>query len=296
MKTKFLGVIVAGLLAAAAAGHAGDQPKSRAEAIQLVKSLKYQQGDITLNNGLAKLSVPTNFNYLGPEDAETVMVKLWGNPANTNLLGMLMPADKSPIQRGCWAVTIAYTEDGYVKDDDAVRMNYDNLMKKMQDVTQKDNQFRVENGYPAVDLVGWAAPPHYDPATHKMYWAKKLQFAGADHQTLNYDVRILGRRGVLVLSAVAQMDRLDEINREAPQILSMVNFVEGNRYGDFDAKSDKVADYGVASLVAGGVVAASPAPLNPVLIGLFAVIFAGLAVLAVRWGRIIGRGGQPIPR
>lgn len=35
----------------------------------------------------------------------------------------------------------------------------------------------------------------------------------------------------------------------------MVDFNQGNRYADFDASSDKVATYGLAALVAGGVAA-----------------------------------------
>lgn len=35
----------------------------------------------------------------------------------------------------------------------------------------------------------------------------------------------------------------------------MVNFNDGNRYADFDPKVDKVAAYGIAALVAGGIAA-----------------------------------------
>ena len=35
----------------------------------------------------------------------------------------------------------------------------------------------------------------------------------------------------------------------------MINFGDGNRYADFDPKVDKVATYGIAALVAGGIAA-----------------------------------------
>ncbi|MEJ0088267.1 MAG: DUF2167 domain-containing protein [Limisphaerales bacterium] len=47
------------------------------ETIKLLKGLKYQQGEIDLRGGLAKLTVPKEFNFLGPDDAKTVLVKLW---------------------------------------------------------------------------------------------------------------------------------------------------------------------------------------------------------------------------
>ena len=82
-----------------------------------------------------------------------------------------------------------------------------------------------------------------------------MRFEDKFSDTLNYDIRILGRHGVLILRAVASMDQLPEIERQTPQILGMVDFNQGNRYADFDPKADKVAAYGIAALVAGGVAA-----------------------------------------
>jgi uncharacterized membrane-anchored protein len=58
-----------------------------------------------------------------------------------------------------------------------------------------------------------------------------------------------------VLNAVSPMSELAAIEKQAPAIISMVNFNDGNRYADFDPKVDKVATYGIAALVAGGIAA-----------------------------------------
>ena len=123
------------------------------------------------------------------------------------------------------------------KDDDAEKIDYDSLLKDMQQGTRDHNVARTKAGYPAMELVGWAAPPRYDRTAKKMYWAKEFQVEGHDGHTLNYDIRILGRRGVLILSAIAGMGQLDEIKQATPQILSMVNFQQGSRYADFDPKN-----------------------------------------------------------
>jgi uncharacterized membrane-anchored protein len=255
MKIKLVITLLTGLVTGLSAGHAQDYPKTRAEAVKLVQGLKYQQGEIKIRDGLATLNVPTNFNYLNQNDAETVLVKLWHNPPSTKTLGLLMPADKTPLDEDCWVVTISYADDGYVKDDDASKINYDKLLKEMQEATRENNKNRTAKGYPAIALVGWAAPPRYDAATHKLYWAKELKFGHQGDNTLNYDIRMLGRRGVLVLDAVASMNQLGEIEKQTPQILSMVDFNGGSRYADFDPKVDKVATYGIAALVAGGIAA-----------------------------------------
>lgn len=228
-----------------------------AEIQQLAHQLQYQHGDIKIQDGLATLNIPTNFCYLDAKDAKTVLVKFWGNPPAQvgDILGLLMPANLDPLEPGCWVVTISYASDGYVRDGDADKINYTDLLKKMQTAINDNNKARTDKGYPAMQLVGWATPPRYDAATHKLYWAKELKFDGQPEDTLNYDIRILGRRGVLVLTAIAQMDQLPEIEKQTPEILGMVDFNQGNRYADFDPKMDKVATYGIAALIAGGVAA-----------------------------------------
>jgi len=247
--------VLAGLVVAVAASPAQEQVKTRAEADALVKGLKYQQGEINLEGGLARLNVPAQFKYLSPDDTEIVLTRLWGNPPDKKRLGMLLPADRSPLDPDRWAVVISFSGDGYVKDDDAGKIDYADLLKKMQSGVKENNKARTKQGYPSIELLGWAEPPRYDASSHKLYWAKELKFDGQPANTLNYEIRILGRRGVLVLSAIAAIDQLGEIEKETPQILGMVNFNEGNRYADFDPKVDKVATYGIAALVAGGVAA-----------------------------------------
>ena len=51
------------------------------------------------------------------------------------------------------------------------------------------------------------------------------------------------------------MSQLQDIEAKAPTILGMVDFTDGNRYADFKPGTDKVAAYGIAGLIAGGVLA-----------------------------------------
>ena len=50
------------------------------QAEALISGLKPQHGEVTLHDGLAMLHVPDGFRYLDGPDAQTVLVKLWGNP------------------------------------------------------------------------------------------------------------------------------------------------------------------------------------------------------------------------
>jgi uncharacterized membrane-anchored protein len=258
LTTAFFALFTGALLAAIPALAQNDTNGLPPEALALASHLKYQQGEIDLRGGLAKLTVPPDFNYLNADDTETVLVKLWGNPPSQHKsLGMLIPAGVTPLSSNCWVVTINYDEDGYVKDNDAGKINYVDLLKQMQKSVEENNKIRREKGYPTAELLGWAAPPHYDAAAHKLYWAKRLKFDGENADTLNYNIRMLGRKGVLELNAIASIDQFAEIDAQTPKILGMVDFKEGNRYADFDPKVDKVATYGLAALVAGGALAAA---------------------------------------
>lgn len=237
--------------------------------------LKYQQGKIVLPGNLATLDVPKHFRYLGPDHAHKVLVDAWGNPPELKTLGMLVPAGTSPLSKDGWGVIITYDEDGYVKDDEADSLDYKALLKQMQESIEESNQTRGNN---RVQLIGWATPPRYEKASHKLYWAKELQFADSKERTLNYNIRVLGRKGVLVLNAVSTMDQLSMIERNMKDVVGFVDFNPGQRYADFQPGVDRIAAYGIGALIAGKLLA--KAGLFKVLIGML-IAFKKLILAAV---------------
>jgi uncharacterized membrane-anchored protein len=266
-----------------------------AAARKVADSLKYQTGVITLQDGLAKINLPDNFRYLDPAQTDTLLHTLWGNPPNPNTLGTIVASNFDPLNPTSWAVIITYNADGYVKDDDASSIDYGKLMTEMQQNDVQENKQRTADGYPALHTVGWAEPPHYDQATHKLFWALDLQADGDTIHSLNYNIRMLGRKGVLVLNAIAGMPQLADVKVAAPKIISMVDFEQGNRYADFDASTDKVAAYGIAALVAGGI-AAKAGLFKALWVGILAakkvIIVAAVAIAGFvkkMWARFTGR-------
>lgn len=116
-----------------------------------------------------------------------------------------------------------------MNDADAAGLDYAKLMKQKQEDSAANNEERKKQGFGPVTLVGWAEPPSYDPKAHKMYWAKDLIFGSSPDHTINYNIRILGRRGVLVLNAIASKSQLPAIKSEADNVLAAVDFNEGHR-------------------------------------------------------------------
>jgi uncharacterized membrane-anchored protein len=177
---------------------------------------------------------------------------VWGNPpaAADNVLGMIMPSDKTPLDDS-WGAVIRFDDDGYVSDEDAESINYTDLLKDMQESTAQNSTARVKEGFEAIRLVGWASPPYYDKEAHKLHWAKEVEFGGSPQHTLNYDIRALGRKGVLNINFVADMGQLSEIKATIPAVLAMPEFASGFRYEDYVPGADKVAAYGIGGLIAG---------------------------------------------
>src|SRR2546428_234393 len=248
---------------------------------QVEAQLRYQTGRVTLSRGLATLDLPTDFRYLDPQETDIVL-RAWGNPPGRETLGMLVPVGVQVLAPEGWGVIISFSEDGYVKDDDAAKIDYGELLRTMQQATREANPERAKAGYATVELVGWAEPPRYDSVAHKLYWAKDLKFTDDSAHTLNYNIRVLGRRGVLVLNAVASMDRLASVKRDMAKVMGFVEFNGGHRYADFIPGTDKVAEYGIAALIAGGL--AAKAGLFKVLLGALIALkkFIALGLVAVR--------------
>jgi uncharacterized membrane-anchored protein len=258
-------------------------PKAQQAALErLAQGITYRQGETIIGDGLAKITVPEQFRYLDAKDTSIILTNLWGNPKSSTL-GALVPAGFDPLGSAeNWLVVITYDEDGYVKDDDAAKIDYTKTLAEMQDSAREGSKERVKEGYGSVDLIGWAKPPRYDASAHKLYWAKELKFGGEKENTLNYNIRMLGRKGVLVLNAVASMHQLAQVEAASPAIMAMVNFQEGHRYADYKAGSDKVATYGLAALVAGGI-AAKAGLLKGLWVAILALkkfIIIGLIALA----------------
>ncbi len=261
-----------------------EQEKYMAWAKSLWISLDRKTGEIKLDNGVATLNVPKDYYYLNPQDAEKILAQVWGNPPGSKTLGMILPSDSTPFDQHAWGVTVQYEEEGYVTDKDANTIDYDDLLKKMQAETHEASEARKKQGYDTIELVGWASKPYYDQATHKLHWAKEIQFGHSAEHTLNYNIRVLGRKGVLVMTFIAGIAQKEMIKNKVDSVMAMANFDTGQRYEDFNPSLDKVAAYGIGALVAGKVIAKT---------GLLAALFIFLKkfgiVIAVAIAGLFGK-------
>lgn len=304
MRLVLGGLAAAMLLALAPPGLAQDAPSDGPSPVQkaLVASLHPRQGMIDIPAAEAKLNLGTAYDFLSADEAKKVLTEGWGNPpeAVEGVLGMIFPHGKTFLDGDAWGAVITYEKTFYVSDKDVAKSDYDKLLTDMQSGETDENAQRKKSGFEPVHLVGWAEAPSYDKAQHNLIWARDIKFGDAPNgDTLNYDVRHLGRQGVLSLNIIANMAQLPEVREAAHGVASTAEFTPGARYVDYK-QGDKVADFGLIGLVAAGaglLVAKKAGLLALILLfakkGMIVLLAAGAAI--GNWARRLFGRKPPAP-
>lgn len=262
--------------AKAAKGDKGDALPAEAKAF--LASLHPQTGDVRVPEAKAVLHLGERYYFLPAAEAKRVLVDVWRNPpdAVTDVLGLVLEKDSTAFEN-VWGAVITYKETGHVSDADASKQDYDAVLADMKKGDAADNEQRKAAGFPTLSLVGWAQPPSYDAANHSLIWARELAEGSSPEHGLNYDVRLLGRTGVLSLNMVSGMSALPQVRGAAQDFGKAATFEPGAGYTDFDASTDKAAEYGLAGLVAGGAAVAVAQKV-------------GLIAILLKFGKLIAIG------
>jgi uncharacterized membrane-anchored protein len=250
-------------------------PKAVFEAAKLVA--KDGPASVLLTNQ-ASLNVPAGYTFI-PQPNAGALLNAMGNPGtNENLQGLVFPKGE-----GEWFMTVRFESAGYIKDDDAKDWNAEELLSSIKKGTEAANASRKKMGAPEIEIIGWAEKPAYDAATHRLVWAMSAKDRGAAAtapQGVNYNTYALGREGYFSLNLVTDLKDLEAQKPIAKTMLSALEFNQGKRYADFNASTDRVAEYGLAALVAGA--AAKKLGLLAIVLAFFAkfakLILLGLAV------------------
>lgn len=254
----------------------GAEPDAFAEA---QKAARKGPADVELA-GQAVLHLPAGHQWI-PQPQAAQLLQAMGNPGkDSRLQGLVVPTDGQQ-----WFMPVRFEAAGYVKDDDARDWKADELLQSYREGTEAANDERVKLGVKPIEVVGWAEKPAYDAGTHRLVWAmsSREKNAPADAaQGVNYNTYALGREGYFSLNLVTGLTDLPQHKPAAHAMLAALDYNAGNRYADFDAKTDRVAEYGLAALVLGGVAAKKLGLLAVagVFLAKFAkVILLGLAVV-----------------
>lgn len=193
---------------------------------------------------LGKATLQTSAGVLFLDEANSEkFLKLTGNlpePGNNIVFS----------KTGGWWADFSFSPIGYVKDDE--KIDPDKLLKTLKDSDGPANEERKRLGLPPLHTEGWYVAPHYDSQTKRLEWGVKLRSEG--QVVLNYTIRLLGRTGVMNATLVSTPETLDNDVAEFKKALKKFEFNAGERYSEFKP-GDRVAEYGLAALIAGGAAA-----------------------------------------
>jgi uncharacterized membrane-anchored protein len=214
--------------------------------------LNPEHGPKTIDLGAqGTLKLPAGYVYLNQQDA-SAMLTYWGNPGPHQVMGMVLAED----DKSTWALSLRFRPEGYVKDEDAKTWDADELFKSVKEGTEASNEERQKIGGGRLHIVDWVQKPSYEASTHRLAWgirAEAVDDAGHKEDTVNYHTYVLGREGFIEMNLMTDPKGLAVAKPRADELLAATSFKDGKRYEEFSASTDKVATFGLAALVAGGV-------------------------------------------
>lgn len=235
-------------------------------------ALPWQQGPklIELGQDLT-LDVSERFAFLERTPAAKLLEKN-GSIYNDNLLGVVIGTQPDDD----WFVVIRFDPEGYIKDDEEIDAK--ELLDTLREGQTEANKERSSRGFEPLTLEGWQEPPHYAKQEHRLIWGLNVGVQGKPGVSVNYNTRILGRKGYVSLNLVTDPDKLAVHKPLAHELLSKTSFKTGARYEDFNKDTDKVAEYGLGGLVLAGAGLGAAKLVKIGLLAKFGKVLIGLII------------------
>jgi len=276
-------VLLALAVWAPASSHAA-QPGGEQPAVDWIKG----PGKVSIEK-FAEVDLPKGYVFAGKKGTIAVM-KMMGNLVTGQEAGFIAPEkifDKDSKQN--WFVVFEFNPVGYVKDDEKNSIDSAKLLESMKEGTKQGNKERTKMGFPTLEVVGWAVEPHYDEKTHNLEWGLKLK-AETGGEVVNYEVRLLGRNGVMQSTLVLGPDQLKRTLPEFRSLLGTYSFIKGQRYAEYKP-GDKIAKFGLLALIGGGAiaVAAKTGLLKYVWKYIIFIVMAVVMFVKKIWDKFFGK-------
>jgi uncharacterized membrane-anchored protein len=234
-----LGLFVFGVAYAQPGAFAEEAPPPANDGLE---SFPWQREGVGKLGDRADIKIPDGFRFLPGAEASK-LVEAMGNLTSRRELGLIGNSDMS------WFVVFFFDDVGYVKDDEKDELDAEAMAKTMNENLVASNEERRTRGMEELFFDGWAMPPRYNEATKQLEWAHRLRAASG--LSVNYNTRVLGRRGVMRTILVTDPNALDATLPSYQALMTGFRFVNGEDYASYVA-GDKIAEYGLIALVAGG--------------------------------------------
>jgi uncharacterized membrane-anchored protein len=239
--------------------------------------IPWQDGPTTGKIGtVAEIQVPEGYQFTGKAGAQ-IWERVTDNDPDPEMEAVLRPSSRDER----WTMIFTFDPAGYVKDDEKNAIDADELMKMFREGEEQANEQRRREGKSTTHNTRWEFPPRYDEATHNLTWAIKFdvqdpRMPGRSETVVNHNTRILGRTGVMSVILICDPEELSQKLPMANRLLTGFDYVSGQKYAEFKS-GDKIAEYGLIGLIAGG-----------------SLVAAAKTGLLAKLGLLIAKGGKAI--
>ncbi|GGA71199.1 hypothetical protein GCM10011521_06660 [Arenimonas soli] len=269
------GIIAAPLMFVALTSHAQE-----AEA-DPIGSLDWTIGPATVSvPGGAQFEVPEGFAFLDAD--ETVKFQEINQNIPGNRQTVFAPLNLE------WFALFEFEDTGYIQDNEEI--DADAILEGIRESQREANEELKKRGWATMTIDGWSYNPRYDPESNRLEWALTATSHPTGQKVVNFNTRILGRRGVMKVTLVTEPVHLEADVPGFKAALAGFGFLPDEQYAAF-REGDKVAAYGLGALILGGAAAAGAKSGLLKSVGKF-ILFGVLALFAGLWSRIKGLFGS----
>ncbi|HWL52158.1 MAG TPA: DUF2167 domain-containing protein [Chthoniobacteraceae bacterium] len=219
-------------------------PDAFAEKEEAENQYNLKVGPMVGDLGMAQLQVPEGYIFAAGSDTRRIMEAM-GNPPTDLECGFFAPEDMA------WFVVYEFYDTGYIKDAEKEELDADALLASIREGTEAGNEERTRRGWHPLEIVGWEKTPFYNPTTQNLEWATRTRDKVNGEVGINYNVRVLGRRGTMAVTLVVDPEHLAGALPTFQKSLAGYEFKSGHRYAEW-RQGDKIAQYGLTGLILGG--------------------------------------------
>lgn len=242
MKRLMVTALVAATILSLGAQAGAQTPMTQEQRREAIRQLHWQRsGRVKLPISHSTLALPQGYLLVVGEDAQRLMA-LTGNRHVGNVEAVAFKPDTND------EIVFQSINEGYVRLNDWQDIDPASMMRSIRKNTEETNQWRRQQGFSELTVVGWVRKPTLNRATMTAFWATEDIEGGSDHVVNSTAVR-LGRNGYEQVSWLADKTRYVPTGGQLALMLRAQSFDPGFRYIDHQP-GDRIAAYTIAGLVA----------------------------------------------
>lgn len=220
-------------------------PKTTEERAKAFQSLEWNEhGSHELKLSNSKIDLPKGyFILLGDQAKKERLIN--GDSSSSETIDAVIYSEDDKNN-----VILEFYPEGYISLDDWDKVDANAMLTEISEGTEAANKERAKIGLEPLHVVGWIKPPYLNRKTNTVYWS--IEGKDDENSFVNSIALRLSRNGYEKFTLMTDKETFTSGPNVLQKMLRVHNFDSGYRYEDH-VPGDKMAEYGIAALVAASV-------------------------------------------